>query len=147
MGTDIDQSELERRRVELEELRTKSELKFLNRHIGIMVTLVVAVLGAYLSYNQHKLSRSLDQTKSQIQRIQGEAQLTVESLQFLTQNAEKIFAGEEREYRAIRAIIGEFLPKETVGNLLSSLAEQTLFLDDLDGGHPIFPLSRKNMNN
>ena len=118
-----ERAELDKRRVVVEETKSRTDNLFLNRKFPALVTAIVSAAAVFFSYVQMHVA-SLDKDRElELAREKNDQEFRLAAAKFVSDNSKLIFEGSEEERSRVRnVILASFPPK--VSNALFARLEQ-----------------------
>ena len=93
--------QLERERLEIERAKSAFDLRFLNRNLATVITAAISLAAVLVSFSQVWVAK-----------IGRDRELNLGMVQFVSQNSDKIFGGNEEQRTRIRNVILAAFPEE-----------------------------------
>ena len=118
-----DRVELEKRRVVVEESKSRNDNLFLNRKFPAVVTAIVSTAAVFFSYVQMHVATLDKKHELELLASKSDQEFRLEAAKFVSDNSKLIFEGNEEEQSRIRNVILASFPP-TGSNALFARLEQ-----------------------
>ncbi len=115
--------DIERQKLELERGRATREQRFLNRHFGTVLTVVVSLMAAFVSASQVYLSYRGERERRLIERGDKDRDWNLRLVEFVSEHKDTIFGGDDEQRVRIRNVILVAFPPSLTTALFAKLEE------------------------
>jgi hypothetical protein len=124
LALDRDRYELDKRRVVVEESKSRTDNLFLNRRFPVLVTAIVSAAAVFFSYVQMHVASEDKERELALAREKSDQEFRLAAAKFVTDNSKLIFEGNNEEQLRIRNVILASFPP-SISNALFARFEQS----------------------